>query len=107
MGHFANIDYKAIANQNSKNLDRTPNAGKVDYVQSIDVVVIGAGHSDATMTWLHDNHMRYFSGQGEITVTKGKGTDPGTLSVSGLLAAAQPNFKKEIGRISNKKIVFV
>ena len=106
MGHFAGVDYKGIAKQNGKNVESTPNGGSVEYFQSVDVVMIGDGHSNAMIDWMSANHQRYFSGEGDIVVTKGKGTDPGTLTVSGLMQAARENFVKEVGRFSKKKVVF-
>jgi hypothetical protein len=107
MGHFTGVDYKAIAKQNSKNIDTTVDGGRLEYAQSLDVVVIGDGHSNATVDWMNANHRSYFSGEGDIVVTKGKGTDPGTLAVSGLLVEARKDFKTEVGRFSKKRIVFV
>jgi hypothetical protein len=107
MAEFTDVDYGAIAKQNSENLDKTTNGGAISFGQRRDVIIIGDGHGAATRQWWDKNCRGAEWAEGQITVTKGKGMDPGSLSVTGLKGGYRNYFQTEVGKFSKKKIVFV
>lgn len=108
MSHFANVDYKAIASQNSKNLDATKDGGSIPFGQAFDVVVIGDGHAIRRHKWWTEHYRGAYWGEGQIMVKKGGLTDPGTLTVSGIgnVGPFCESFVAEVRKFSKKKIVF-
>ena len=102
MPTFADIDYSAITRQNKQNLDATKDGGKVRFLHLADLILIGDGHDPAAVKRVKEN--RYTSA--EITVTKGKGLDPGTLTVSGARVGSW-QLEQEVRKFSKKKIVWV
>jgi hypothetical protein len=72
------VDLDAIARRNKTNIDNTPDGGMVPYASVRNVVLIGKNHDPATVSLV----MHALGGgpnKGVITVTKGRGRDPGTL----------------------------
>ena len=105
MGRFAGIDYNAITQRNKTNLDATPDGGTIPYLQVQDVILIGGGH-DATTVQRVQQAGGAGPNIGTITVTKGKGRDPGTLTVSGA-RLARGEFEGEVEKFSQKNVVYV
>jgi hypothetical protein len=109
MGLFSDVNYDAITKQNSKNLEKTENGRTIPFRMTQDVIVIGTdGHAD-TIRWLDQHRGIKMSAAGQVTVTKPKGTDPGTLTVDGGAMLYHRNFfTDEIRKFSKKtKIVYV
>lgn len=103
MGHYTDVDYKAITKQNSKNLDATKDGGKIRFCfWRPDIVLLGDGHDPAVVKLVTENR----STTAEITVTKGKGLDPGTLTVNGARVGSS-YLEQEVRKFSKKKIVWV
>ncbi|HLZ70562.1 MAG TPA: hypothetical protein VKV26_11740 [Dehalococcoidia bacterium] len=102
MGRYSELDYDAITRQNRRIVDATQDGGKIRSLYFGDVILLGDGHASAAVKRVTANRCT----TAEITVTKGKGLDPGTLMVSGARVGSW-YLEQEVRRFSKKKIVWV
>jgi hypothetical protein len=88
-----------IATTNAENVKDLANGGTEPVVQVGDIVLIGTGHN------AQDNMVgTSFGVDGTVTVTKGRGLDPGTLTFTGM--HDQDAVKRQVARFSQKKVRF-
>jgi hypothetical protein len=98
------IDLDAIAKRNKKNIENTRDGEMLPYASVRNVVLIGANHDPAVV------HLVMHAGgsgpnKGVITVTQGRRSGTGTLTVTGL-RIGRAEFEAEIARFSNLKVVY-
>jgi len=85
---------------NQRNLKALENGGNIVFWQKGKVFAIGAGHKAEVMT-----EVKQGGSHGTITITKGSGTNPGTLEVHGGKDRLQ--FTEALKRIRKKKVIYV
>ena len=83
---------------NKRNLKALENGGKTEFWQAGSVVLIGAGHKAEIV-----EEVKKTGWTGKITITKGSGTNPGSLEVTGAKSGRR-EFEDTVARFSKKKV---